>query len=237
MYCDKHGHYDGKIETLDIGGLKITKHTSCPYCKQEAKNDDAKQKIAKLQKLKQQALIPKRYKDANFDNFIEHTQNTKNIKNLCQHYVDNWQDVGANGGGFIFFGGYGNGKTRLGCTIINELISKYSINAVYASLYDVLNAVKNGWRDADEGKKTKHYYNVDLLVIDEVGVNFGSDADKIILFNLINKRYESMLPTILISNLSADNLSNYLSRRVIDRLIEGGGSVLQFNDASLRCKK
>ncbi len=41
-----------------------------------------------------------------------------------------------------------------------------------------------------------------LLIIDEVGVQFGSAAEMAILQEIINARYESdILPTILISNL------------------------------------
>ena len=45
-----------------------------------------------------------------------------------------------------------------------------------------------------------------LLILDEVGVQFGSDTEKLILFEILNGRYEAMLPTMLISNLSEPEL-------------------------------
>ena len=40
----------------------------------------------------------------------------------------------------------------------------------------------------------------DLLILDEVGVQFGSETEKMILFEIINGRYEQLKPTIVISN-------------------------------------
>ena len=42
----------------------------------------------------------------------------------------------------------------------------------------------------------------DLLILDEVGVQFGSETEKMILFEIINGRYEQLKPTIVISNLA-----------------------------------
>ncbi len=65
-------------------------------------------------------------------------------------------------------------------------------------------AVKNCWRNDSEktaDEVIEHYASLDLLIIDEVGVQFGSAAEMAILQEIINARYESILPTILISNL------------------------------------
>lgn len=64
------------------------------------------------------------------------------------------------------------------------------------------------------------YIAPNLLVIDEIGVQFGSEAEKIILFEIINERYEAMKPTILISNLSQQELGAYVSERIVDRMRE-----------------
>lgn len=53
-------------------------------------------------------------------------------------------------------------------------------------------------------------------------MQFGSDAEKLILFEIINGRYEAVKPTILLSNLNIDGLKGYMGERVVDRLREGG---------------
>ena len=74
----------------------------------------------------------------------------------------------------------------------------------------------------------------DLLILDEVGVQFGSDAEKLILFEIINTRYQDMKPTILISNLTLVELGKYIGERVVDRMREGGGAILSFDWDSYR---
>jgi hypothetical protein len=69
-----------------------------------------------------------------------------------------------------------------------------------------------------------HYASLDLLVIDEVGVQFGSPAEMTILHEVINARYESVLPTILISNLPPEQLKEFISDRIFDRVTDGGAT-------------
>ncbi|HFQ9372191.1 ATP-binding protein, partial [Klebsiella pneumoniae] len=74
----------------------------------------------------------------------------------------------------------------------------------------------------------------DLLIIDEVGIQFGSEAEKMIMFEIINTRYERLKPTILISNLPKDELTQFIGERVIDRMNDGGGCTISFTWDSYR---
>ena len=97
--------------------------------------------------------------------------------------------------------------------------------------------IKNSWnRDSQisEERAIKTYTDKDLLIIDEIGIQFGSEAEKIILFEIINTRYEQMKPTILISNLSEQELGAYIGERVLDRMMEGQGAIIAFDWESYR---
>ena len=74
----------------------------------------------------------------------------------------------------------------------------------------------------------------DLLVIDEVGVQSGTDAESRALFDVFNERYQNCRPTILISNLDFDGLREAVGARIADRVKEDGGEVLVFNWESYR---
>jgi DNA replication protein DnaC len=71
-------------------------------------------------------------------------------------------------------------------------------------------------------------------VLDEVGVQYGTDAEKQIAFEIINTRYENLRPTIIISNLNAAELTTFIGERVMDRLKENGGRLLVFDWPSHR---
>lgn len=62
--------------------------------------------------------------------------------------------------------------------------------------------------------------SIDLLVIDEVGVQRGSDDEKATLTDVINQRYRDMRPTILLTNLPGNDLKELLGPRVMSRLTE-----------------
>ncbi len=57
-----------------------------------------------------------------------------------------------------------------------------------------------------------------------------------ILFEVINTRYESMKPTIIISNLALNELAGFIGERVIDRMNDGGGCTLTFTWGSYRSR-
>jgi DNA replication protein DnaC len=82
----------------------------------------------------------------------------------------------------------------------------------------------------------RSFAQVDLLILDEVGVQFGTEFEKVIITDIINRRYSDMRPTIIMSNLTSDELSEYLGARVVDRMYEGGGGVLAFDWESYRSK-
>ena len=78
------------------------------------------------------------------------------------------------------------------------------------------------------------FIGFDLLVIDEVGAQFGSDTEKLFIFDIIDGRYQDMKPTILISNLDIAGIKDVIGERCVDRLREGGGSMIAFNWESSR---
>ena len=73
-----------------------------------------------------------------------------------------------------------------------------------------------------------------MLIIDEVGTQTDSDWEKLQIFNVIDGRYQNMKPTVLISNLSAEEVQSVIGERSVDRLREEGAFVIPFNWPSKR---
>ncbi len=78
---------------------------------------------------------------------------------------------------------------------------------------------------------------LDLLVIDEIGVQSGTDNERKILFEIIDSRYLQMAPTILLSNLEQTQVIDLVGERVVDRMYENKGGVLTFNWPSHRAQR
>ncbi|WMR96878.1 ATP-binding protein [Mergibacter septicus] len=119
----------------------------------------------------------------------------------------------------------------------NSIIENHQAKVFISTALQIARDIKNSWsKDSQisEEKVIKFYTDKDLLIIDEIGVQFGSEAEKIILFEIINTCYEQMKPTILISNLSEQELGDYIGERVLDRMMEGQGAIIAFDWESYR---
>jgi DNA replication protein DnaC len=76
---------------------------------------------------------------------------------------------------------------------------------------------------------------IDLLVIDEVGIQFGTDTERMILYEILDLRYEAMRPVILTTNITdLKSLEKLLGERIIDRLFEGESKIVVFEWESYR---
>lgn len=64
---------------------------------------------------------------------------------------------------------------------------------------------------------------VDLLVLDEVGVQMYSQYEKVILHQVIDRRTAMLKPVGVLTNLKEVELTQTIWERTLDRLRMGGG--------------
>ena len=235
--CEKHG--TKKLELFGYEKAAYESRKDYPHAIEEFVRTQLKcplcSKELQIEAFKNQSCIPLRFKSCSFDNF----QKTKE-KEIALDYVKNFQDRQKQGTSLVFCGTTGTGKTHLASALSFYLIENFQTKILYTKAFDVLREVKETYNKSS--KKTfsdvqdKHA-KVDLLIIDEVGVQFGTETEKQILFEIINERYENLRPTILITNLSLTNLKEFAGDRVIDRMKENGGKIVVFTGESFRGKK
>uniref|UniRef100_UPI00333EA0DC ATP-binding protein n=1 Tax=Castellaniella defragrans TaxID=75697 RepID=UPI00333EA0DC len=238
--CDQHGDYESTFYRFG-GGF----WSGCPACDRERMAaEDAKattkaeieRKEIRMRNALQRAAIPPRFQDRQFATFVPSCEGAKNALNVIKTYARGFDDALATGRNLILFGTVGSGKTHLAVSAAHSVIDQ-GYSAVFASVMSAVRSVKETYRkgaDRTERDAIEALIAPDLLILDEVGVQFGSDAEKLILFEIINGRYESMRPTIVISNLNMAGLQEYLGERVVDRLREGGGRAILFDWPSYR---
>jgi DNA replication protein DnaC len=73
-----------------------------------------------------------------------------------------------------------------------------------------------------------------LLVLDEVGVGLGTDHERAMMHDVLACRYDRKKPTILVSNLSLEEVKEALGDRIVDRIREDKGTVLECSWQSWR---
>ncbi|MEE6030459.1 ATP-binding protein [Avibacterium paragallinarum] len=243
--CEKHGSYRQFYRKINLPmGRGIESKTRCPQClkekilklEAEKAHQEQTERVHKISGLKMTSGIAKRFEQARFSNYQE-TEYNRKAKRFCEAYAAKWIDRKSVGGGLILCGKPGTGKNHLASAIAHHIIEQHQDEVLITTALRIIRKVKSTWdknTSLTEDEVMNIYTDKDLLIIDEVGVQFGSESEKIILFEIINERYEQMKPTILISNLSEDELSRYVGERIIDRMREGKGAVINFDWESYR---
>lgn len=243
--CAEHGHYTEHKRVISSPfGKNFESRTRCPACIRKEINALEQRQAVELERkrsenivnLQKNSGISQRFMAVSFDNFEKTDKNLKAFT-ACKRYADKWLERKAVGGGLVLFGKPGTGKNHLACAIAHQVINEHQSSVYLTTALRLTRKVKSTWgnnSELSEEKAIAFYATQDLLIIDEIGVQFGSEAEKIILFEVINERYEQMRPTILISNLDEKALTEYVSERIIDRMREGNGMLLKFDWESYR---
>ncbi len=235
--CPEHGDYNAR----HIFGSTWTR---CPDCEKaanarrlaEAEEVAREQRKAAIAMILGRSGIPERFAGRTFDTYIADDEKQIRVLRVCRMYAERFDDRLANGGGLVMCGMPGTGKTHLACSIAHQ-IAEAGRTSLFTSALSAVRRVKQTYqRDSSESESDAlgRFFWPDLLIVDEVGVQFGSDTEKMILFEIINGRYERMQPTILISNLTEPELAQFIGDRALDRMREGGGVVLAFDWPSRR---
>ena len=237
--CPDHGEYQPETYEVKYGSVIRIRETWCPICddlhKKEQQEEKQKEDAERLEKRLEYAGITKRFKNCSFENF-KITQSNKFNLDTISRYLNKFDSIKENGTSLIFCGKPGTGKTHLACALVSEL-TKNDNYVLYTTIYKMIGSIKatyNKFEDETEGNLIKKYTTHDLLIVDEIGVQLGSETEKVLFYQIINGRYENMLPTILISNLNEAGVKDSIGDRCFDRLREGNGAVLSFNWESYR---
>lgn len=225
--CILHGEY--LANQVWLGG-KLKEISECPECfklKQAQKAiEEEKAMQEKAQKSRMERIketrMPLEYQTKDFSTFFQDTESQREAFNMAERFVNGWEKAKAGGYGLLFLGGCGTGKTHLACAIMLELMERYLfVYPRYYKVSEIFSAVRSTYQTGvitNEEEMLKFFSSIQLLVIDEVGIQKGSEAEKRILFSILDNRVTSNKPTILMSNLGPKALAELLGDRLYDRV-------------------
>jgi len=137
-------------------------------------------------------------------------------------YVETFEQLRRQGASLVFAGKPGTGKSLLAMAILQELCRR-GYEASYTTCQSLILRIRATWgRDGDgrEADVVSEFSTVPFLVIDEIGVQAGTENEKALLFEIIDARYGEMLPTIYATNLDSKEFRAFVGDRVWDRLTE-----------------
>lgn len=130
----------------------------------------------------------------------------------------------------VMIGNAGTGKTHLACAIIREAGGKYR---TAPEIVEEMRRAKSFTATETEAEIIDYYGRVKLLVIDEIGRGISATDEKYMIYQIVNARYNTRKPTVLISNLGKSDFLQYIGVASADRLVESA-EILEMNGESYR---
>ncbi len=163
-----------------------------------------------------------------FENFsLDYYDNGKNeqgvspkkqmtaVLKTCKKFAENF-GTGAN---LILTGGCGLGKTHLSLAIANEVMKK-DYHVIYGSAQNLINEVSRETFDRSGSTvKIDSLTSCDLLILDDLGTEFTTQLSVSVVYNIINTRLLRGLSTVISTNLSIPEISEFYNDRIASRIV------------------
>jgi len=202
------------------------------------------EKAEKRQTLRNKSLLGKRYHNVNFTNTRITNNQFKIAFDKCKNYCFDFKKNYGLGLGMYLHGEVGTGKTHLMACIVNDLIDKDQ-DCLVTSFIEINKEIKatfNG--QGTQSEVIDKYAKVDYLFIDDFGTeivqkNSTDTFMQEIIYDIINLRYNNLVPTIYTSNNSMNSLINDkgMYKKTIDRVFETSIYIIELMGKSERVKK
>lgn len=156
---------------------------------------------AMIERLFEVAKVPKMYQRTTLENFDPTRQ--PEAYRIAEAYVREWERVKEEGEWLLLVGDYGTGKTHLAFGILNALLNQ-GVSGLAATVPDMLDELRPG-RD-DENERMRALKTIDLLILDDLGAERDTEWVRERLFAIFNARSANLLPTVITSNVSLEEL-------------------------------
>ncbi|MCL4119680.1 UNVERIFIED_CONTAM: hypothetical protein GTU68_023009 [Idotea baltica] len=181
--------------------------------------------------------IKKRHLNCNFENYITENQGQRQAYNQAKNWLVNYRKGATSS--FVFSGTPGTGKNHLACAIANRLMARKT-SVLVITVADLMLKIRDKYKPnstTTEAQFMKYLGNLDVLILDEVGLQRMSDHEKLMMNMIIDARYTNEKPTGILTNLQTENLTEMLGSRVMERLLENNGEWVTFSWPSFRKNK
>lgn len=162
---------------------------------QEAEIEEESKKIKEAEEKERKAVlksryaqVPDRYKSSTLDSYRNDAFKASEEYHML-----------VNGASAIIYGGYGCGKTHLGWALCKNRWDMGD-DALYSTAQSIYADIKRQFGVGDPDLVIQRYQTVPYLVIDEIDKSYGSQLEYVTLFEIVNYRYNWLLPTIVLLN-------------------------------------
>ena len=219
LHCGKCG--EQKECAIDVGGKEIIVRCLC-RCGAEARKKTAENAFRKLNE-ERRAKWLRGYEGMTFGKSTGNPSIGNPSMFFAEKFIRRWTDILENGLSFTLSGAVGCGKTYAAASIANELLDRgYRVWMV-----STVNLLDRMFYEADIIRNRLATF--ELVVLDDFGAERNTEYAAEKMFQIIDDRMRSRLPTIITTNIDITQPTDNLTyQRIFSRL---NGEAPQF-----RCK-
>lgn len=224
--CEKH----------NIPLIKIlrTESVLCRMCESErihAENQIKVNELADAEHERERKFYLERFslyddvlKNATLDNFDTPTEKEAEKLKFAQKICREWAGGARNN--VVFQGEAGTGKSHLAFAMMKALSEVTKEIAIFINVTDLLMKIKADF--SQEEFLVNKIASAKFLVLDDLGMEKDSEWSFSILYNILNKRAN----TIITTNLTAQEIQKRYGRPFMSRLMKGvdNAHLMVFND-------
>ena len=152
--------------------------------------------------------------------------NFETLKSFAENFSENTKE------NLLLIGNTGLGKTHLS-TAVGLTVIGNGYNVVYKSIQGIIEDMEEYHFKNNQNVRVDHYYDCDLLIIDDLGTELTNKFSLSVVYNIINTRLNSEKPMLINTNLNQNELREVYADRITSRLF-GEFTPLLFKGTDIR---
>ncbi|EFD6407914.1 ATP-binding protein, partial [Escherichia coli] len=169
----------------------------------------------RVEKILNRAGIQPLHRKCSFGNYRVQNDGQRHALSQAKSIADELMTGCTN---FVFSGKPGTGKNHLAAAIGNRLMAK-GRSVIIVTVSDVMSVLHDGYDNGQSGEKfLQELCGVDLLVLDEIGMQRDTRNEQVTLNQIVDRRTASMRSVGMLTNLNHAAMSTLLGDRVMDRM-------------------
>ena len=190
-------------------------------CQRKAREEQEAAEIDNRHREEVERLKRKGFTDPAMRNWTFGNDNGKCPQmDMAHSYVAQWEQIKEGNHGLILWGKVGTGKSYFAACIANALMER-EISVCMTNFALILNDLAASYKDRNG--YIASLCSFPLLILDDFGIERGTEYGLEQVYNVVDSRYRSQKPLIVTTNLTLEELQNpedTAHARIYDRLLE-----------------
>lgn len=182
---------------------------------------------ARIAKMFEGSMMGERFRRRTFETYEAKTPEQQNAYKTAQAFCRRFAKDHHTRGLFIY-GKVGTGKTHLAAAIANHVLAEQMRPVIFGTAPRILARIRRSYGDEEaqsEWQVLDEICTVPLLIIDDIGKEYAKKTNgwswtQEKTFEIINRRYEDLMPIIFTSNASLEEIAAKLDPAIASRIQE-----------------